>query len=606
MYFRLESSYNPFTYDDLIKPLLLYKDSYDKTYEALSTMGQNASVIGRLINKYNDPKSFKRYNDYLNNLENYSNLFNEKGLNRNVGKAMQQLRNQFAYDVAPINVAYQRKQALVDEQRKAYAANPTMLYERDANDISLDELVDNPTVDYGHSYSGNLLTSAVSNAVSGLKTAINEGKLGKLKSLGLPYQYQRLVQRGATADEILAAIQNKAAEGDSDTVKFLRNTVSNTIKSSGIADWADLETLKKAYYWANQGLYSAIGQSDLQILKDDYSIQSALVDAQAKKKAAEDNLKKKLSGIPTDIRHLMSPNKDQTGENAEMLLKLLSGKHVGLLEDTMEPVKGSRFGAGTMTSKVKTKNKNNNVYWFYPGGTLASKADVMAQGTDKASREYIGKVYDQVIKDIKNNYSIIDEDVKLDKESITNLLNTTKQNGAYNLAALDIWFGSNGNKEAFEKIITSTDVGDGKAEIRKINSFDRDGNIELGERLNISDLYTENKSMKTTPRFFLPPAADGENSGLIVKFGGDYYQVPKRALGSLGEGSWNIDLPALNILLQKRRELRNALGDEAYVQSYEGALIEDAIDNAGGLVVSNIANTLGYELKPTIVDTDLN
>lgn len=52
-----------------------------------------------------------------------------------------------------------------------------------------------------------------------------------------------------------------------------------------MADWADEATMKEFRAFANQGLYSAIGQSSLESFKDDFSMNDAL-DARRQARAA--------------------------------------------------------------------------------------------------------------------------------------------------------------------------------------------------------------------------------------------------------------------------------------------------------------------------------
>lgn len=58
------------------------------------------------------------------------------------------------------------------------------------NNPSYDTLSDN--------YSGALLTKQVGEAAANLKTALMDRS--KLKGLGLPYQYERMLQYGATPE----------------------------------------------------------------------------------------------------------------------------------------------------------------------------------------------------------------------------------------------------------------------------------------------------------------------------------------------------------------------------------------------------------------------
>lgn len=94
--------------------------------------------------------------------------------------------------------------------------------------------------------------------------------------MGLPYQYKSKIRHGASPAEILAVINDAALEGHQGAIDFLKSARDQVIKSSGIADWADPTTYKEFMAFANQGLYSALGQTEIKDYTDRFSMEDAL------------------------------------------------------------------------------------------------------------------------------------------------------------------------------------------------------------------------------------------------------------------------------------------------------------------------------------------
>lgn len=295
------SKFTPFTFDEMLKPLAIYGQEYRAQEEALAALDEKASVWEGMANEQSDPYAYKMYKKYADDLEAQAGELARSGLSLTSRKAMLDLRARYNKEIFPIETAYKKREELAAEQRKAIAANPTLRYQRMAKAMSLDDLIKDPTLDYGESYSGALLTQQVSQAAANLQRALTDK--GNLKDLGLPYQYERMLQYGATPAQVMAAMSQDAEQGDSEAVQFLRGITDQVLKSSGVADWADPATMEEFRAFANQGLYSAIGQVKIDNFTDTFSMNDALEqrkEARAAARAARDAQELnaiKLSGI---------------------------------------------------------------------------------------------------------------------------------------------------------------------------------------------------------------------------------------------------------------------------------------------------------------------
>lgn len=283
--------FTPFSFDEMLKPMAIYGQEYRAQEDALSELATKSNIWEGMANEQSDPYAYKMYKKYADDLEMQAGQLAREGLSPTSRQGMLQMKQRYSKEITPIETAYKRREELAAEQRKALAQNSTLRYQRMARTMSLDDFIKNPSLDYGESYSGALLTQQVSQAATAFQKALTDK--GKLKGLGLPYQYERMLQYGATPAQVMAAMSQDAQQGDSEAVKFLRGITEQVLKSSGVADWADNATMEEFRAFANQGLYSAIGQTKIDNFTDQFSMQDALNARQharqvATQKAAEE------------------------------------------------------------------------------------------------------------------------------------------------------------------------------------------------------------------------------------------------------------------------------------------------------------------------------
>lgn len=265
----INSRFNPFSYQEMLAPVLMATQAHQELENQYGELSTKANIWEEMANEQTDPYAYKMYKTYANDLENQAGQLAREGLNAASRRDMLNMRARYSKEITPIETAYKRREELAAEQRKASLSNPTMFYQRNASTMSLDDFIRNPSIDYGERYSGALLAQQVGQMATNLKTALT-GK-GKLKGIGLPYQYEQLLQYGYTPEQIQQAITNPQ-EGN----PVLNTIVEQALAASGMKSWASPEQLAQARAYANQGLYNAIGKTEFKNFTDSFSMQDAL------------------------------------------------------------------------------------------------------------------------------------------------------------------------------------------------------------------------------------------------------------------------------------------------------------------------------------------
>lgn len=265
------STFKAKDFDEMIKPYMMYTADYNAQEEALSELANKADIWQGLANEQTDPVAYAQYTNYANALKDQAAIIASGGLNPTSRQTLLNLKRRYASEITPIETAYNTRKAQAEEQRKALLQNPTLLLSRRADTTSLDDYIKNPNLGYD-AYSGALLTQQVGQAAANIAKELRN--YGKGKALD-GFTKTWLQQHGYSASEVAFAINHP---DDPRASGVLNSIVNNVMSDSGIANWADNNTLNQAYSYARQGLWNAVGQTQV----GTYTDEAAKMTAQAK------------------------------------------------------------------------------------------------------------------------------------------------------------------------------------------------------------------------------------------------------------------------------------------------------------------------------------
>lgn len=282
--FVSNAKFRPFNYNELIQPLQAYTQEYNTIQEGMGELGAKAGIFERMANEQTDPQAYAIYKQYSNDLAKQAESLAKQGLTPASRQGLIDMKRRYSSEIVPIEQAYKRRQELIDEQRKLQAQDSTLLFDRPASTLSLDELIANPALS-PQSYSGALLSKQVGTAAQNLAKEVRENPRKWRTILGNQY-YETIMQKGFRPDEIMQAVQNNP-----EASPILQGIVEDAIGSSGIRNWNDKNILNRAYDYARQGLWNAVGETQYQTLSNkayDYAMQERL--AQARKKGTKEDV----------------------------------------------------------------------------------------------------------------------------------------------------------------------------------------------------------------------------------------------------------------------------------------------------------------------------
>lgn len=266
------AKFRPFSYQEMLQPLAAYTQEYNTIQEGMGELGTKADVFDKMANKQTDPLAYAMYKQYSNDLAAQAESLAKQGLTPASRQGLIDMKRRYSSEIIPIEQAYKRRQELIDEQRKLQAQDSTLLFDRPASTLSLDELISNPALS-PQSYSGALLAKQVGTAAQNLAKEVRENPRKWRTILGNQY-YETIMQKGFRPEEIMQAVQNNP-----EASPILQGIVEDAVGSSGIKNWNDENILNRAYDYARQGLWNAVGETQYQTLSNkayDYAMQERI------------------------------------------------------------------------------------------------------------------------------------------------------------------------------------------------------------------------------------------------------------------------------------------------------------------------------------------
>ena len=216
------AKFNPYTFDEMLKPIAIAAEAYNKTQEGLIDLGSKAELMKQYVAENPNSPYASKYTDYINEIEKQADSLNTIGLTPDSRQAFNKLRKSYTSAIAPIEKAVETRKLLAEEQRKLRAANPSLMFNRDFSTIDLQDLIDNPQLGYSSVSGEDIYTKGKEAGVAASSRAISSIK-------GLSDQYWQ-IRQGYSADEANAWLLNH------NTIPGLRDAVDRIVQQSGVDD----------------------------------------------------------------------------------------------------------------------------------------------------------------------------------------------------------------------------------------------------------------------------------------------------------------------------------------------------------------------------------
>lgn len=126
------SSFKPFTFQDIIRPLVMQKENEDKFELQLDEQEKQAALLQMLSESDLDQNEYNTYQNYLNKLRSVSDQFATSGLAGGVNNKFRELKSIYNTSIAPIAARYQLREAQKAQEQTLYDKDPSIIFAKPA------------------------------------------------------------------------------------------------------------------------------------------------------------------------------------------------------------------------------------------------------------------------------------------------------------------------------------------------------------------------------------------------------------------------------------------------------------------------------------------
>lgn len=260
-YITIGSKFQPFTYEELVRPYQKYGEAYREQEAIYSDVMDKTGLVGGKINDQREAETYKKYMDYQTELQQSADALT-KGLTMESRRNLMNVRKKYTSEILPIAQLIEKRDQIAEEQRKGAIADNSIMYDKDYSVMSLDEMAKNPVNSYRAVSGMELAKQASHEAASLARALITNPTYSRIVNGYL----ERGQMQGYTPEQIISAIAN-----DENAPPELRNVINNVYERSGLSQF-DLASQEKGRSYINKGLYDAIGQVKSEAVQDNYSM----------------------------------------------------------------------------------------------------------------------------------------------------------------------------------------------------------------------------------------------------------------------------------------------------------------------------------------------
>lgn len=192
MVLTINSKFRPFSYDEMVKPLVQYKQAYDEVEKDYSTLAAQTEAWKDIATKENNPEAYAMYKKYSDELNALTDDFS-KGMNINNRSQLMAMKKRYASEITPIAKADAALKEANKYRDTIYAKDPNAIFYKDRY-RSIDDFLHGQVADNSY-ISGTQVTSRTAARAQAVGTQL----------------YGKYIAQGMKPNEAMAAIQSDPA-----------------------------------------------------------------------------------------------------------------------------------------------------------------------------------------------------------------------------------------------------------------------------------------------------------------------------------------------------------------------------------------------------------
>lgn len=270
MYLALDTKFNPFTYAEMVQPLLYYKDAYEKTEAAYSDLASQTEAWKDIANQQNSPEAYAMYKKYSDDLNRVVDDFS-RGMTAGNRRQLLNMKRRYAKEISPIERASAALDEAIRYRQETASKDPTAVFVQ--NYSSIDDFLHGKRANNEFVSGKDLMTRVAAKAEGMGKALFSDPQFKKI--LG-GQKYQAMIANGYTPEMLLQVMQN-----DPDASPYLTQIYKGELESIGLDRFSELDQAKLINA-AQTGIYAGLQKPTVQFIENGEYMNAAQRDASAR------------------------------------------------------------------------------------------------------------------------------------------------------------------------------------------------------------------------------------------------------------------------------------------------------------------------------------
>lgn len=252
----VNSRFNPFTYEQLIKPLEDYTKAYNEVEGQYANLATQTEAFRDVATQENSPEAYAMFNRYATDLEAVTDDFS-RGMTLANRKQLLGLKRRYAKEITPIARADAARQEALKYRRETRARDNSAMFK--VENPSLDDFLHGRTVSEDY-VSGKDIIARTSAKVEALSKSLFSDPEFKLVLGG--QQYQITQQNGMTPDMFYAVVNDQLnnpniSEALRTKLQGFRQIMDDELDN--VADWGE-NARRQALSSVTTGMYAGLAK----------------------------------------------------------------------------------------------------------------------------------------------------------------------------------------------------------------------------------------------------------------------------------------------------------------------------------------------------------
>ena len=248
-YITTGSQFTPYTFDELLKPFLLYKEELDKQTKDFEDYDTNAEAIGAFLDSNLDSDIYSTYTNYMDALNSAATDLSKQGLTPESKEKLSALKRSFNKDMLPIKAGIEARDKARQQWNELSAKDRTLMTSFNPNTASVSAFMNGKTPESINVSGNDLMQRAYNIAQVVSKNNIQDPEF--MKVMGGQY-YQIKQEYGLDSPEMDAFIRDNVVG-----VPEIDAMVQEVLSSSNV-DKLSAEDQDRAIKYALEGAFNGM------------------------------------------------------------------------------------------------------------------------------------------------------------------------------------------------------------------------------------------------------------------------------------------------------------------------------------------------------------